>query len=151
MKLAEALILRADYQKRLEQLKKRLIINAKIQEGDTPAEAPADLLEEFERVAQELQQLIQRINKTNSFAQFEAGTTLADALANRDILVKKNGLYRDLAQAAGVSQTRATRSEVKFVSTVNVSAIQRQADDTARQCRELDTKIQAANWTVELI
>jgi len=34
MKLAEALILRADCQKRFEQLKARLLSNAKVQEGD---------------------------------------------------------------------------------------------------------------------
>ena len=33
MKLAEALILRSDYQKRIEQIKKRLVNSAKVQEG----------------------------------------------------------------------------------------------------------------------
>jgi hypothetical protein len=47
MKLAEALILRADYQKRIEQLKAILIRNAKIQEGDAPAEKPEELLKEW--------------------------------------------------------------------------------------------------------
>ena len=37
MKLAEALILRADCQKRIAQLKSRLLVNAKVQEGDAPA------------------------------------------------------------------------------------------------------------------
>ena len=36
MKLAEALILRADCQKRIAQLKGRLLVNAKVQEGDAP-------------------------------------------------------------------------------------------------------------------
>ena len=40
MRLAEALILRADYQRRLEQLKQRLIRNAKVQAGDAPNEDP---------------------------------------------------------------------------------------------------------------
>src|SRR5207237_1352535 len=40
MKLAEALILRADCQKRMAQLKGRLLVNAKVQEGDAPAETP---------------------------------------------------------------------------------------------------------------
>lgn len=60
MKLAEALILRADYQKRIEQLKQRLLRNAKVQEGDDPAENPAALVEEVNRLAQELEVLIQR-------------------------------------------------------------------------------------------
>ena len=43
MKLAEALILRADCQKRIAQLKSRLLVNAKVQEGDAPAETPREL------------------------------------------------------------------------------------------------------------
>lgn len=41
MKLAEALNLRADVSKRLSQLSERLTANAKVQEGDSPAEDPA--------------------------------------------------------------------------------------------------------------
>ena len=44
MKLAEALILRADSQKRFEQLKQRVVRSAKVQEGDEPPENPRDLL-----------------------------------------------------------------------------------------------------------
>jgi hypothetical protein len=43
MKIAEALALRADLQKRLEQLKQRLVKNARIQEGDVPEEDPGEL------------------------------------------------------------------------------------------------------------
>ena len=43
MKLAEALALRADLQRRLEQLKQRLIKNARVQEGDTPEEDSVEL------------------------------------------------------------------------------------------------------------
>jgi len=68
MKIAEALALRADTQKRLEQLKQRLVKNARIQEGDRPEEDPVELQSEFERLAQELTLLIQRINRTNAVA-----------------------------------------------------------------------------------
>lgn len=53
MKLAEALILRADTQKRIAQLKERLLLNAKVQAGDQPAEKPESLLAERDaRMAQ---------------------------------------------------------------------------------------------------
>jgi hypothetical protein len=54
MKVAEALALRADLQRRLEQLKQRLVKNARVQEGDQPAEAPDELQAEFESCAREL-------------------------------------------------------------------------------------------------
>ena len=44
MKLAEALNERADIQRRIAQLESRLIDNAKVQEGEEPAERPEDLL-----------------------------------------------------------------------------------------------------------
>ena len=47
MKLAEALHLRADLQKRIAQLGERLQANAKVQEGDEPSEDPALLLSEL--------------------------------------------------------------------------------------------------------
>ena len=49
MKIAEALALRADLQKRLEQLKQRLVKNARIQEGDAPEEDPVEMQAELER------------------------------------------------------------------------------------------------------
>jgi len=150
MKVAEALALRADLQKRLEQLKQRLIKNARIQEGDKLEEDPVELQAEFERSAQELTQLIQRINRTNSTARL-ADRSLADSLAERDVLRIRYNTYRELASAASTTQGRMTRSEVKFISTVSVAAIQRKADDLARQYRELDTRIQEADWTTTLL
>ena len=66
MKLAEALNLRADLQKRIAALKERLIRNAKVQEGDVPAEDPVILLKELDNNIIELEKLIKSINKTNS-------------------------------------------------------------------------------------
>ena len=76
MKLAEALILRADCQKRIAQLKSRLLTNAKVQEGDAPAETPQDLIVELERAASELLDLIRRINRTNSATAFAGRGTI---------------------------------------------------------------------------
>ena len=151
MKLAEALILRADLQKRIAQLKQRIINNAKIQEGDTPSEDPQKLLAEMEQNSDELVTLIQHINRTNSAAALTDSLSIADALAVRDALQQRHATYRELAQAAVISHTRFSATEVRFVSTINVSDIQAQADALAKEHRELDTKIQAANWTIDLL
>ncbi len=151
MKLAEALILRADRKKRIEQLKQRLVRNAQVQKGEKPAEPPESLIEELERISEELLLLIQHINKTNAVTEFDQGVTLSDAIANRDILVLKHGIYRELAQTATVIHDIRTRSEVKFISTVKVAEIQEQADQLAKAHRELDTRIQEINWNTELL
>ena len=150
MKLAEALILRADCKKRLEQLKARVVRNAKVQEGDQPAEEPQALLAEAERVARELADLVKHINRTNSATAFGDGLSLSDALAERDALGLRFRLYSEAAQAASISQDRYSRSEVKYVSAVSVADAQQRADDLAREYRSLDARIQELNWKAEL-
>jgi Family of unknown function (DUF6847) len=151
MKLAEALILRADCQKRIEQLKTRVLRSAKVQEGETPAENPPELLAELERVTDELLDLIKRINKTNSTTAFSSDLTVADALAERDVLILRRGAFNELASMGALRHDRITRSEVKYVSTINVADTQKHADELAKSYRELDARIQEVNWNTELI
>ena len=151
MKLAEALIQRADHRKRLDQLRERLVGVARVQEGDAPAEDPAALLAEVERTAAGLTLLIQRINRTNSATPLDDGRTIADAIAERDTLQLRHSIITSLIQAAIIKQDRFTKSEVRFHSSVDILTLQRQADNLAQAYRELDTKIQAANWLVDLI
>ncbi|SRR5216684_4817416 len=151
MKLAEALILRADCQKRFAQLKSRLLTNAKIQEGDKPAEKPQELIRELEGVAAELVDLIKRINKTNSATVVANSKTLSDVLAERDVLALRRTAYNDLALSAAIAHGRLTRSEIKYVSTINVAETQKRADELAKEYRELDARIQELNWQTELI
>src|SRR5215813_10556701 len=150
MKLAEALIQRADAQKRIEQLKARIVRNARVQEGEEPAEDPVSLLQELEALAANLADLIKRINRTNAQTVLVQDKTLSDALAERDMLLSRRAAYQDLAHAASVSQDRYLRSELKFKSCVQVAEMQARADDLARLHRELDAKIQEANWNTEL-
>src|ERR1041385_779510 len=105
MKLAEALILRADCQKKIAQLKSRLLVNAKVQEGDKPAETPQELIAELGRVSTELLDLIKRINRTNSATALARGT-ISDALAERDVLALQRAAYAELAQTAAISHGR---------------------------------------------
>jgi len=151
MKLAEALILRSDCKKRLELLRERLARVAKVQEGDLPAEDPAMLLEEVDRTAADLNRLIRRINRTNTAARLDDGRTIADAIADRDDLKLRHTIINGLVQEAAIKQDRYTKSEIRFQSTIDVAALQRQLDDLAQAYRELDTKIQAANWLFDLV
>ena len=151
MKLAEALILRSDCKKRLEQLKARLLRNAKVQEGDQPAEDPLELLAEFERVAREFADLVKRINRTNSATLFGDGLNVSDALAERYAVALRYRLYNDLAQAASTTQMRMTRTEIKYQSAVSVADAQRQADQLAREYRVLDARVQELNWQTDLV
>ncbi|MEL6613291.1 MAG: DIP1984 family protein [Bacteroidota bacterium] len=151
MKLAEALILRADLQKRLSQLRQRVIQNVKTQEGDAPAEEPATLMAEFETTAADLQDLIARINHTNLAVATESEATMTDALAERDVLRLRAALYRDAANEATQTRDRYTRSELKYVRAIDVAQTREQADTLSKALRTLDAQIQAANWQHDLI
>ena len=58
VKLTEALILRADLQKRMEQIRNRLRNNILIQEGEDPSEDPEILFQEFINTQKELTEII---------------------------------------------------------------------------------------------
>lgn len=151
MKLAEALILRADLQKRIEQVRARLYANVLIQEGEEPSEQPADLLKEFMGLQGELTHLIQAINRTNQQTAFDDERMISEVLVERDAILAKRNLYFGAAERASEKQDRYSRTEIKSVSTIDVQAFQKEANELAKAYRELDTKIQGLNWTVDLI
>lgn len=150
MKLAEALQERADLNRRIAQLKTRLDNNALVQEGERPAEDPAELLAELDGCVNRLEQVIAQINKTNCATLVE-GETLTQLLARKDAIILRLDAYRGLANAASLTARRATRSEIKIFSAIDVKAIQKQVDDMAKDLRLLDNKLQQANWTTDLI
>ncbi|MGA6208603.1 DIP1984 family protein [Nocardia testacea] len=155
MKLAEALSLRADAVRRIEQLRARIVGNARFQEGEEPAEDAAALLGEAGEVLEEYEALIQRINRTNAATDIGPDGTLTDALARRDALRLRHSVITDAADAAaGKSRggyTRQLRSELKILSALPVAELRVQADGIAVQLRELDLRIQRANWEVDLL
>lgn len=150
MKLAEALQERSDLASRIEQLRVRLINNALVQEDEEPAEDPLELLAELERCTARSEELMTRINLTNASILVE-GESVTALLARRDCLKVKLSLWRDMVNTASQTARRATRTEIKIRSAINVSALQKQIDDASRQLRETDNKIQAANWLNDLI
>ncbi|MFI5926595.1 DIP1984 family protein [Micromonospora sp. NPDC051543] len=154
MKLAEALALRADAARRAEQLRSRITASARFQEGETPAEDASVLLAEAGEVLGELESLIRQINRTNAATTVDGVGTLTDALARRDVLRLRHSVVTSAADAAageGQRGYRQLRSELKMVPALPVAELRRQADDLARQLREVDTLIQRTNWEVELL
>jgi hypothetical protein len=151
MKLAEALAERSDCQNRIEEMKKRLIRSARVQEGDQPAEDTAELLAEAERIFARLLELVSAINRTNSKTAFDNERSISDAIAERDLVGKRRDFLSGIAEAASTRQDRYSKSEVRFVATVSVGKLQAEVDQLAKSYRELDTRLQELNWKTELI
>ena len=150
MKLAQALILRADTQKRIEQLKVRLLSNAKTQENEKPSEDPKLLLKELDKLTSELFRLICSINLTNSSAKFD-DMSLTEMIAKKDALTLKANVLREFATSASQKVDLYSNSEIKILSTVDVAALQKQVDALSKEIRELEMKLQEANWAVDLV
>ena len=147
MKLAEALSIRKDLQKRSQQLGQRIKNNVKVQEGDEPSEQPKELDECLEK----LEGLIWRINATNMQTTDEEGKTLTQLMAEKDILTMRIGTLRNIFDTASSGQDRYSRSEIKMVTVVDVKQLSKQIDTYSAQLRQLDIKIQSLNFQTDLI
>jgi len=160
MRLAEALMERSDLQRRVESLRSRIQATARYQEGEDPAEDAAALLAEAVEAVDLLAALVTRINVTNTAAPLDDGTPLTAALARRDALRTRHGILTSAADAAsgraggGMAAgyaPRQMRSELRQIAALPIREVRERADDAARELRELDARIQRANWEVELV
>lgn len=156
--VGEALNRRSDLQKRIAQLQDRVSACVLAQEGEQPAESPAELLAELDGLCDELERLIARINHTNATARLATGETVTEGLARRDVIVLRQNALRAAIKAAtgsgfggGLGLARYSRSEIRMVRQVKVGELQSQLDALARQRRELDNRLQEHNWQARLI
>ena len=150
MKLAEALMQRAQMQQRLDNLQSRILANLKVQEGTEAHEDPQELIAQAFATNDELGALITKINARNMATILPDGKRLSDVLTGRDTLMRKRNLLAACAGKAMEPDYRLARAEVKMLVTVSVSDLQKRVDLLSKELRELDVKIQEVNWTTEL-
>lgn len=149
MKLAEALQYRSDLQNRIEELRKRLTLNALYQEGERPLEDVADLRRDLDESVAQLEELIFRINDTNSQTMTKRGS-LTRVLAMREALKLKRSVLSSLTEAAGDITPRYGRTEIKVFTSVDVKALQKEMDLLAKELREIELMVQETNWLTDL-
>lgn len=149
MKLAEALSIRADLQRKVSQLKARLRDSSKVQEGDIPAEQVSDLFKELDDCLVELEEMAYRINYTNMQTVYK-GETITRMIARKDHLAQRVSINQELLKYV-METDRYGRNEIKYVRMVDVAALRKETDNIAKQLRELDLKLQELNWTIDLL
>ena len=150
MKLATALSERASLQVRLNELQIRLNANAKVQEGDVTAENPVELIAEKDRILDELENLVTRINLTNSRTECD-GVTITELISKRDRMKKDVNIMRTFLNNASSKVDRYSKTEILIKSTVDIAEYQKKLDVISKELRQIDEKIQELNWTTELI
>lgn len=150
MKLAEALQERADLNRKIEELRRRLNNCILVQEGEEPAEDPAALLEELDGAVARLETLMAQINLTNCRTKVQ-GMTLTEMIARKDAMLLKISAYRDLVYTAGQNTQRARGTEIKVKSVLKASELQTEVDTLAKEIRQMDNLLQETNWKTSLI
>lgn len=149
MKLAEALVIRTDLQNRVSELETRLENNATVQDGETPAENPEELLAQLDRALGELERLVASINLTNAAICHE-GETMTQLLARRDCLKRRLSILRNFLDCASIPR-RMRANEILIRSTIPVAEMRKRTDKQSAELRRLELTIQALNWSAELI
>ena len=146
MKLAEALLLRADLMKKTEHLQNRIMPVLIVTDDKLPQEDPAKLMAQLRKVIQDLETLIIRINKTNNETIVEEKMSLMEALAKRDSLKMLSEKLRNIRYAAQINNS----GDKNLKTTIDIKNLQIEMDQTGRVFRDIDSKIQEINWLTEL-
>ena len=150
MKLAEALQERADINRRISELKRRLENCLLVQEGEDPAEDPMVLLNELDSATARLDKLMAAINETNCNTKVD-GMSLTEMIAKKDALTLRHSVYKDLVYTAGNNTYRARGTEIKVKAVIKAAELQKTVDTLAKEIRLLDHKLQETNWKTELV
>ncbi|MHB8461696.1 MAG: DIP1984 family protein, partial [Vulcanimicrobiaceae bacterium] len=132
MKLGEALNLRSDNLRRIDDLGKRAMLSAQVQEGSKAADDASELIEHIDVLSKQTTVLIQRINRTNVATRLANGSFISDALAERDRIASFCKALRGIAKAASEQQTRYMRSELRIVRTVDTASLLKKADELSQ-------------------
>lgn len=150
MKLAEALSIRKDLQKRIQQLELRIKSNVKVQEDDEPLEDPNELMKELHSCLIQLEELIGRINLTNINTKNTEGLSITQLIAKKDTLKMRIGILRNIYSEATNILDRYSRTEIRQECVIDVKQLSKQIDDYSARLRKLDMEIEGLNFLTEL-
>ncbi len=151
MLLAEALNERADAQRRLLDLRDRIGANARVREGEQPAEDPLALLDQAIDVSERVRVLIVAVNMTNTATRMPDGTTVTAALARRDALGRRSRIVTGAANRAAGGVARWRPADIREVAVLDVAALRAEADRLAAERRMVNAALQRINWMTELV
>ena len=151
MKLAEALSIRKDLQKRIKYLEERIKSNVKVQEDDEPLEDPIELMKELHSCLIQLEELIGRINFTNINTKNAEGQSLTQLMAKKDTLTMRISILRNIYKSATDIVTRYSASEIRQECVIDVKLLSKRIDDYSARLRKIDMEIQGLNFLTELV
>ena len=151
MKLAEALIERKRLKELISTLAERARNDILVEEGDKPAEDVASTLKRMEEAVEAAVELSCKINQANLENKLE-GKPLYWWIQKRDMLKMQHVLLKGVLEATSPRESflGRSRNEIKLVPTYSISNLRKKLDSIAKEIREIDAKIQAENWKIEI-
>jgi len=152
--LAEALNVRASLNTKLGDLRNRIENNIYISNGNDPYEDVQELLNKALEVSNELENLVNVINQTNNNTKFESeiySGTLSEALAHRDTLSQQIKTISQALDSIPSSKRSFFEDRTNGRVLLSVSVLRERKDEFATKLRKLDTDIQKANWSTDLV
>ena len=150
MKLAEALSIRKDLQKRIQLLEQRIKNNVKVQEDEDPLEDPNELMKELHSCLIQLEELIGRINLTNINTKNADGLSITQLIAKKDTLTMRISMLRSIYNEATTILSRYSPTEIRQECVIDVKQLSKQIDEYSSRLRKLDMEIQGMNFLTEL-
>lgn len=144
MKLSEALVEKSYLSTKLNDLKDRLLVNGKVQEGDTSPENVTDLFAELNHIINQLEDISKKIVKTNN------KSNLSVKLIEKEMMEKKINILKFTIDNCQVKSDRYSRTEIKMVTTFDLKKTREIMEDLIKKKRALDMSIQETNWKTEL-
>ena len=151
MKLAEALQERADLNRNIEQLRKRLNSNVLVQEGRKnrrgagTAEAGAGCVGGAAGVS-DLQDQPDQFPDKGGWPDLNGADRKKGCADPED-----RRIYKDIVYTGSQTSYRARNTEIKIKAAISVTDWQDEIDKMAKELRLLDNKLQENNWSTELI
>ncbi len=145
MKLGEAVLLRADLLKKIEQIQHRIKPNLVVEESKEPQEDPVKMLAQLRNATQEYTALVIKITKTNYTTKVEKFDNVMNAIARKESMQLLLSRLKTIRQG---SQITSSYDEPR--ATLNINNLQSEIDKLEIDLREINSVIQEINWTTEL-
>jgi hypothetical protein len=155
VKLAEALLERAELQRQNRSIVRHIDENVRLPEDEEPTGSIDNLIKQYEANMTRLSELIRRINKTNCMTEMNGGT-ITDAIAKRDCLSSQIRAYEEIYSTVTSHEQNGRHCggsdvRIKYVRHLDSKNLKDRMDHLSQEFRLLDTALQGMNWTVDLL
>jgi len=147
MKLAEAMMQRADLDKKVSILGARLNDIALINKNYALEDEPKHLFEELNKSMKALSELVYRIHVTN-METIDNGRTITAMLTKEEILKMRINTLIRIKESASID---SRFDKTIYTILINKAKLQKELDECKDQLEKLDMKLQQLNWQTELI